>query len=69
LTQKDQQMIEHTLTNLKEAKYISSLFKQIVIRFQQEGPATQQLGVLLWLKSLLAIHWLNIVKKADKQDL
>lgn len=62
-------MITHTLTNLKEAKYVSGLFKQIVIRFQQEGPATEQMGVLMWLKSLLAIHWMSIVKKADKEDL
>eukprot|EP00347_Sterkiella_histriomuscorum_P003625 403363569 len=77
LGQKDQQMITSTIVNMKEHKHISALFKQIVIKFQQEGGssnikenATQtQQSVVMWLKTLLALHWSQLLKKADKEDL
>ena len=47
---------------------MSSLFKQIIIKFQSQDLGKQQ-GVLLWLKTLLSLHWVTIVKRADKEDL
>jgi hypothetical protein len=54
--------------NLKDHKLISALFKQIVIKFQSQDLSKQQ-SVLLWLKTLIALHWVIIIKKADKEDL
>ena len=59
-------MIQNTLINLKDPKLVSTLFKQIVVKFQQES---SQQSVLLWLKGLISLHWLTIVKKSDKEDL
>ena len=61
-------MITNTLASLKDHKLISALFKQIVIKFQSQDVAKQS-GVLLWLKSLISLHWLTIIKRADREDL
>jgi hypothetical protein len=42
------------------------LFKQIVIKFQD---MQKQSGILVWLKNLIAIHWVTIIKRAEKEDL
>lgn len=44
------------------------MFKQILVKFQQEKTAKQQLSIVLWLKALLKIHWLTVVKRADPED-
>ena len=61
-------MVTNTLINLKDHKLISILFKQIVIKFQTQDLSRQQ-GVLLWLKKLISLHWVTIIKRADKDDL
>lgn len=61
-------MVTNTLINLKDHKLISILFKQIVIKFQTQDLSRQQ-GVLLWLKNLISLHWVTIIKRADKDDL
>ena len=68
LSNRDDAVISNTLTSLKDHKLISSLFKHIVIRFQSQDN-NKQAGILLWLKSLISLHWLTIIKKADKEDL
>ncbi len=39
-----------------------------MIKFQSQDLGKQQ-GVLLWLKTLISIHWVTIIKRADKEDL
>jgi len=39
-----------------------------VIKFQAQDLGKQQ-GVLLWLKTLISLHWVTIIKRADKDDL
>lgn len=68
LSNREDAVISNTLISLKDHKLISSLFKQIIIKFQSQDVAKQS-GVLLWLKSLISLHWLTIIKKADKEDL
>ncbi len=70
LTNRDDSTVTNTLLSLKEHKLISSLFKQIVIRFQtSQQEAAKQTSILLWLRTLISVHWLTIIKKADKEDL
>ena len=66
LAQKDCEMIQNTVGSLKEHKVISCLFKQIIVKFQQDN---KQQSVLLWLKNLVAVHWLTLIKQADKEDI
>jgi len=54
--------------SLKDHKLISSLFKQIVIKFQAYDLNKQE-GILLWLRTLISVHWVTIIKGADKDDL
>jgi hypothetical protein len=68
LSNRDESIVQNTLLNLKDHKLISALFKQIVIKFQAQDLGKQQ-GVLLWLKTLISLHWLTIIKRADKDDL
>ena len=68
LSNRDESVVTSTLANLKDHKLISNLFKQIIIKFQSQELSKQQ-GILLWLKSLISLHWVTIIKKADKDDL
>lgn len=68
LSNRDESIVQNTLMNLKDHKMISALFKQIVIKFQVQDLGKQQ-GVLLWLKTLISLHWVIIIKRADKDDL
>jgi hypothetical protein len=68
LSTRDEQTVQNTLLFLKDHKLISSLFKQIVIKFQSQDLNKQQ-GILMWLRTLISIHWVTIIKKADKEDL
>lgn len=68
LSNREDAVIMNTLGTLKDHKLLSSLFKQIVIRLQSQDLAKQS-GVLLWLKTLLSLHWVVIIKRADKEDL
>jgi hypothetical protein len=54
--------------SLKDHKLISALFKQIVIKFQAQD-LTKQQGILVWLKNLISLHWVTIIKRADSDDL
>lgn len=71
-------MIQTTLTNIKEHRIISALFKQILIKFQQEGLSFSEKdkrkvqyhqSVVVWLKTLLTLHWPLLIKSASKEDL
>ncbi len=68
LSNRDDQTVQNTLVSLKDHKLISSLFKQIVIKFQAQDLNKQE-GILLWLRNLISIHWVTIIKRADKEDL
>ena len=68
LSTREDAVITNTLLSLKDPKLLSALFKHIVVRFQAQDVARQS-GVLLWLKTLISLHWLTIVKRADKEDL
>lgn len=60
-------MIDLTLNNLRQTKDITKLFKKIIVKFQLEGQ--DHFAIILWLKSLIKIHWISIMKKADQEDL
>ena len=62
LSQKEQPVIDATLNQLKDTKHISSFFAYIVAKFQQEKPVSEQLIVLKWLKTMLKLHWVTVVK-------
>ena len=68
LSNRDDQTVQNTLVSLKDHNLISSLFKQIVIKFQAQDLNKQE-GILLWLRTLISIHWVTIIKRADKEDL
>ena len=62
-------MVEATVTQLKEKEAITSFFRLVLAKFQQEKSVADQLAVLLWLKTLLRIHWTLIVQVASTEDL
>ena len=68
LSNRDDSVVTNTLMSLKDHKVISSLFKHIVIRFQAQDLSKQQ-GILIWLKTLISLHWVTIIKRADQDDL
>jgi len=64
LGNRDDSVVTNTLLSLKDHKLISTLFKHIVIRFQAQDLSKQQ-GILIWLKTLISLHWVTIIKRAD----
>ena len=69
ISQKDSALVESTLAQLTEESAITAFFKLVLNKFQQEKSVGDQLAVLLWLKTLLRLHWPRIVQSANVQDL
>jgi muramoyltetrapeptide carboxypeptidase LdcA involved in peptidoglycan recycling len=69
LGQRETSLIESTLAQLKDPKAIGQFFSLIVGKFQQEKSTTDQLIVLAWLKTLIKLHWVQIVQRASKSDM
>jgi hypothetical protein len=55
------QVIDRTLYQLKEQKTISSLFSHMLVKYQDQNIA-DNLSLTLWLKQLLKIHWVTLLK-------
>lgn len=62
-------MVEATITQLQEKEAITGFFRLVLAKFQQEKSVADQLAVLLWLKTLLRVHWTLIVQVASTEDL
>ena len=62
-------MVEATITQLQEKEAITGFFRLVLAKFQQEKSVADQLAVLLWLKTLLRVHWTLIVQVASVDDL
>ena len=69
ITQKDPAMVESTLNALQEKDAIAGFFRLVLAKFQQEKSVSDQLAVLLWLKTLLRLHWAFVVQVASPQEL
>ena len=69
ITQKDPAIVESTLRHLSEPEAIAGFFRLVLTKFQQEKSVSDQLAVLLWLKTLLRLHWVLVVQTASAQDL
>lgn len=61
LSNSDTAIIDRTLLQIREQKTISQLFKQLLMRFQEQSQ-TDSASLTLWLRQLLATHWMTLLK-------
>jgi hypothetical protein len=54
-------MIDKTLLQLKQPKVISALFKHMLIKYQQQN-IEDTMSLTVWLRQLLRIHWVTLLK-------
>lgn len=70
IAQRDPALVEATLRNLTEREAIGGFFRLVLAKFQQEkAQVSDQLAVLVWLKTLLRLHWALIVQTASAPEL
>ena len=65
LSQQDEIVIDKTLQQLKDPITISSLFKQILVKYQVQK-AEETIALTLWLKQLLKLHWTTLLTKKSQ---
>lgn len=61
LSQSEESLIDRTLLQITEPKTISSLFSHVLIKFQEQS-GVESLCLTMWLKKLLKIHWMSLLK-------
>lgn len=54
-------MIDKTLFQLKETKTVSALFSHVLVKFQEQS-STDSSALTIWLKQLLRVHWVTLLK-------
>lgn len=59
LSTSDISVIDRTLLQIKDQKTISQLFKQLLQRFQEQS---DNASLTLWLRQLLTVHWMTLLK-------
>lgn len=64
LSQRDLAVIDKTLVQIKDSKTITSLFRVILQKYQQQNP-TEIISLTLWLKQLLKLHWGTLLQSKD----
>lgn len=69
ITQRDPAVVEATLVQIQEKEAIAGFFRLVLAKFQQEKSVQDQLAVLLWLRTLLRVHWALVVQVASPTDL
>lgn len=61
LQQNDPAMIDKTLLQLKQPKVISALFKHMLVKYQEQN-IEDTMSLTVWLRQLLRIHWVTLLK-------
>ena len=70
VAQRDPELVEATLRQLTDREAIAGFFRLVLAKFQQEkAQVSDQLAVLVWLKTLLRLHWALIVQTATGAEL